>query len=88
MEQFIHGMPHLRGDGVGVFLALKKAYKGKLTNIEVMQLQGKLLDGIYFRGRNESVEQFAARTIQMSQDLQEHGVTIPPISLKTTSSLA
>ena len=77
-------MPHLRGDGVGVLLSLRKAYKGKLTHIELMQLQGKLLGGLHFRGRNESIEQFASRTIQMSKDLAVHGIHIPPPRLKSS----
>lgn len=84
VEQFIQGMPHLCGDGVGVLLALRAAYKGRLTNIEIMQLQGQLLGGLHFRGRNETVEQFASRTLQISNDLQEHGIYIPPTSLKNS----
>ena len=84
VEQYIQGMTHLRGDGVAVLLALKTAYKGRLTNIELMQLQGKLLGGTHFRGRNETVDQFASRTLQISTDLMEHGIHIPPTTLKNS----
>ena len=77
-------MSHLRGDGIAVLLALKTAYKGRLTNIEIMQLQGKLLEGLHFRGRNETIDQFASRTLQMSKNLMEHGVHIAPTSLKNS----
>lgn len=75
-------MLHLFGDGVGVLIALRTAYKGQLTNIEIMKLQGKLLGGLHFRGSEESIEQYAARTIQMSKDLAEHNVPIAPSALK------
>ena len=41
VEDYIQGMSHLRGNGVAVLFSLRKAYKGKLTHIELMQLQGK-----------------------------------------------
>ena len=84
VETFIQGMTRLRGDGTGILHALRIAYKGTLTAIEIMQLQGKLLGGFHFRGRNESIEQFASRTIQMAKDLSEHGIFVIPQDLKTS----
>ena len=82
-ESFIQGMGHLFGDGVAVLHELRTAYKVFLTEIELMKLQGSLLGGTHFRGRSETVEQFASRTIQIHKDLYEHGVQIPPHTLKT-----
>ena len=84
VETFIQGMTHLRSDGIGVLQALRTAYKGTLTTIEVMQLHGNLLGGSHFRGRNEPIEQFASRTIQIAKDLSEHGVFVLPQHLKTS----
>lgn len=84
VETTILGMPHLFGDGVGVLHALRTTYKGKLTNVEVMKLHGKLLGGLHFRGREESIDQFAARTIQMSKDLEEHNISVAPSALKSS----
>ena len=36
VESYIQGMSHLRGDGIAVLIALRKAYRGKLTQIEAM----------------------------------------------------
>ena len=83
VEALIQGMGHLFGDGIAVLHELRTTYKGSLTNIELMKLQDTLLGGTHFRGKTESVEQFASRTIQMCKDLTEHGISIPPYTLKS-----
>ena len=77
-------MPHLFGDGIAVLHELKTTFQGTLTDMEVMQLHGKLLGGLHFRDRTESIEQFAARTLQISKDLTAHGVFVLPKHLKTS----
>ena len=83
VETLIQGMGHLFGDGIAVLHELRTTYKGSLTNIELMKLQGTLLGGTHFRSKTESVEQFASRTTQIYKDLTEHGIHIPPHTLKS-----
>lgn len=56
VEVFIQGMAQLFGDGVAVLHELCTAYKGFLTEIEIMKLQGTLLGDIHFCSRSESVD--------------------------------
>ena len=71
------------GDGIALLRSLKITFHGNLTLLEVLRLQGRLLNpGIHFRGKIESVDTYAARTLQIHRKLHSNRVDIVPHILK------
>ena len=63
--------------------SLKNTYQGTLTLLEQLKLQGQLLNpDIHIRSKSESVDTFAARTLQIHKELESNGVNISPHILK------
>ena len=53
-------------NGVALLRSLKNTYQGALTLLEQLKLQGQLLNpDIHIRSKSESVDTFAAHTLQV-----------------------
>lgn len=84
-QVLLQGMDHRWGDGVALLCSLKNTYKGKLTMLEILQLQGKLLNPLtHLRNKDETVDSFASRTLQMYRELLANNVEIRPDMLNAS----
>lgn len=63
---------HLRGDGVGLFHAIRLTYK-TTTNMSFSKKNSQLTGGSHFRARNEDVDTYVARTLTLIKDLNSNG---------------
>ena len=79
----VQDLDYLWGDSVSLLRALKNTYQGNLTTLEILQLQGELLNPtIHLRALDKSVDSYAARTLRMHRELQSNNVSIQPEILK------
>jgi len=79
-ETIMMGKKHLRGKGLLFLQTLRRTYFDKLTKTEVAKLEDEYSK--LSRKPNERIDTFAARCIQIQQDLVDNDVIISNLRLK------
>ena len=75
-QALITNLRHLWSNGIALLRQLRKTYYGQLTNVEAIRLQGELLSPRWSHKPDETIDNFAARTMAVQRDLAEHGILI------------
>ena len=70
--RLIHNLRQLWSNGVALLHQLRRTYYGELTNVEAICLQGELLGPKWSRRPDETIDNFAARTMDIRRDLSDH----------------
>ena len=61
---------------------LRITYYGELTSVEAIRLQGDSLSPNWSRRPEETIDNFAARTIDVHHDLSDHGLHLDASIIK------